>query len=323
MNQELTQDQGIPTEDQHQLKRRMKWTFSQLGWAVFMLMLLAQVGAGLLAVVGMLAAPGMMGSPWGIWLLSYLPLYLLAFPIFCLMLKKVPAQQPRDGAGPLGAGTLVKLLFLCLGVTYALNYLSLGINGLIGLLKGSPVMNPLAEMVMEPLSTFLFVGLIAPVMEEVIFRRLLLNRLLPFGERVAVYGTAFLFALFHANLSQLFYAFVLGLIFARVTLHTGGIRTTVLLHIVLNNIGSLLIPSLHGLLPEKIGMLVIYLLTLVLIVVGAVVWRRLPRNSLAPSSLPFTPQEQRRIFVRNPGMIAYLILILLLMIMVILAPVAV
>lgn len=319
MNQEATiQDQGAPMEDPAQLKRRMKWTFSQLGWAAFALMALTQAAAGVLAAVLMMAAPQLLANPWVTWLLSYLPLYLVAFPIFALMLKKVPAQQPQGGAASLGTGTMVKLVFLCLGLTYALNYVSLGINAIIGLIKGAPVINPLAEIATEPFSTFLFAGLVAPIMEEIVFRRMILNRLVPFGETYAVYGSALLFALFHANLSQLLYAFVLGIIFAQVTLRTGGIRATTILHIVINGVGSVLIPSLHGLLPEKAGMLVIYLLTVVLMAVGLVMWRVLPRDRLAPASQPMTPKEKRRIFLVNPGMIAYQVLIAALIVMVIL-----
>ena len=51
----------------------------------------------------------------------------------------------------------------------------------------------------------------APVMEELLFRRAVLGRLLPYGERVSLVASALFFALFHTSVAQVCYAFLLGL----------------------------------------------------------------------------------------------------------------
>ena len=298
-------------EDPAQTRRLLRRAFSRLGWAAFALMGVTQLLAAVFAVAVLFAAPQWMASPWYSWLLSYLPLYLAAFPIFWLMVRRMPSQRP-GGSLEVSPGQVARLVLLCLGATYALNYVSLFINFLIGLAKGAPVINPLAEITGDPLSTFLFAGLVAPIMEEVIFRKILLDRLLPYGETFAVYGTAFLFALFHANLSQLLYAFVLGAIFALLTLRTGGIRLSALLHIIINNIGAFLLPYVLGLLPQSLSEGMAYAVTGGLVLVGAVLWRFMPKAGPAPAPQPLTPGEKRRAFLLNPGMLAYIILIVIL-----------
>lgn len=61
-------------------------------------------------------------------------------------------------------------------------------------------------------SMFLYSALLAPLSEEVIFRGMILRALRPYGKRFAILGSALLFGLFHGNLLQGPYAFLMGLI---------------------------------------------------------------------------------------------------------------
>ena len=64
--------------------------------------------------------------------------------------------------------------------------------------------------------------------------------------RPGAFVSALLFALYHANLEQFFYAFLLGLLLAYVYYRTGLLRVSVALHMVLNFFGavmSLLLPD--------------------------------------------------------------------------------
>ena len=79
----------------------------------------------------------------------------------------------------------------------------------------------------------------APVFEELIFRKFLIDRLLPFGERTAVIFTALLFGMAHQNAMQFFLAFFVGLVFAIVYIRTGNILYTMLLHFMINTFASL------------------------------------------------------------------------------------
>lgn len=64
----------------------------------------------------------------------------------------------------------------------------------------------------DSFSMFLYSGLLAPVAEEILFRGFVQRSLRPFGRRFAIFGSAFLFGLFHGNLLQTPYAFLVGLV---------------------------------------------------------------------------------------------------------------
>ena len=80
---------------------------------------------------------------------------------------------------------------------------------------------------------FLYVGILAPVMEEILCRGLVMQTLRPFGKRLAILGTAFLFALLHGNILQTPYAFVVGLVLGYVAMEY-SISWAILLHVINN-----------------------------------------------------------------------------------------
>jgi membrane protease YdiL (CAAX protease family) len=84
----------------------------------------------------------------------------------------------------------------------------------------------------------------APVMEEFVFRRCLIDRLSPYGEKAALVTSALLFALFHETVNQVFYAFLLGLVLGYVYLKTGRLRITVVLHMLVNSLSMVVLPAL-------------------------------------------------------------------------------
>lgn len=66
-------------------------------------------------------------------------------------------------------------------------------------------------------SMFLYAAIAAPIWEELLFRGILLRLLRPYGRRFAILGSAVLFGLFHGNLLQTPYAFVMGLLLGYLT----------------------------------------------------------------------------------------------------------
>lgn len=90
----------------------------------------------------------------------------------------------------------------------------------------------------------LFAVIIGPVFEELFFRKALIDRLSPLGERFALVFSAAAFGLFHGNLVQLIYAFLIGLLFAYLYIRTGQIRWTIGLHITVNFMGLVVAPLL-------------------------------------------------------------------------------
>ena len=87
---------------------------------------------------------------------------------------------------------------------------------------------------------FLTTVIVAPVMEELMFRKLLIDRIVPFGQRAAVVVSGVAFGLFHGNFYQFFYACGLGMIFAYLYSSTGRVRYGILLHMMINMVGGVL-----------------------------------------------------------------------------------
>lgn len=86
-----------------------------------------------------------------------------------------------------------------------------------------------------------------PVMEEFVFRKLLADKLLKYGERFYVLVSAFCFALVHGvslGIPQIVYTFILGMIWAYLLVKTGDIKLVILLHALSNLFGSVIMQTL-------------------------------------------------------------------------------
>ena len=82
----------------------------------------------------------------------------------------------------------------------------------------------------------LWVGIVAPIAEELIFRGLIFRRLLDdmrLGWAVGI--SAFLFGVYHGNVLQFLYAGVLGACFAYCYYRLGSLWAPILLHIGANS----------------------------------------------------------------------------------------
>ena len=96
-----------------------KNTMSRVGLCYFVLMLVTQA----LQLAGMTLLGSLLETGWGLWALSYAPLYCIAVPVFILLLQKlVPGTPGTAGSAALTAGGGLRWLVLCLGVTYLFNF---------------------------------------------------------------------------------------------------------------------------------------------------------------------------------------------------------
>ena len=82
------------------------------------------------------------------------------------------------------------------------------------------------------------------IMEELVYRKLIIDRLYVHGEMAAILFSSVLFSLVHGNLFQVFYAFLNGCILGLVYTRTGRIRYTIALHMVTNFLGSIAVLSI-------------------------------------------------------------------------------
>lgn len=264
--------------------------FSRIGWAfvVFCLVdVLVQVIMGV--AIGLWNWQENSGMPnLDIMLLGQVSMYVFAFPVFWLMMKRIPSWRKRD-EGQISAGQLFLWAVVCFGFTYIGNYIGQLLMGGVEAFTGNPQENPVLDMLndMNPWMVFLTTVIIAPVMEELMFRKLLIDRIVPFGQRVAVVVSGLAFGLFHGNFYQFFYAFSLGAVFAYIYSSTGRVRYGIMLHMMINLMGGVfpvvLLQGMNGFSTEMVysmvGMIFLGLLmlgsTIGAVVLACVYFRKL------------------------------------------------
>lgn len=175
---------------------------------------------------------------WVMWIVSFAPLYLAGIPVGLLILRGMRAETPRDSS--LGAGRMLQLIPMAIAIMYIGNYIG---TILSSVLSGGTAENGLLQYAFDD---SIFRGLVfvilAPLVEEFLFRKQLIDRSRHYGERTAIVLSAVTFGLFHANFFQFFYAFGLGLLFAYIYTRTGRLRYSVMLHMFINFLGGVLAP---------------------------------------------------------------------------------
>jgi membrane protease YdiL (CAAX protease family) len=312
----------------YEILKTYKKHFSSLGLMYF---LGALIIIGVQVAVSMLVlafAPSLLDNPNLSLLVSMLPTYAIAFPLTSLLIHQVPGvQMKKHNMKP-------TQLLGAFAISYALMYLSnlagQFFTNIIGIIKGSPVDDAIADLVSElnPLTAFFVMVLLAPALEEWIFRKLLVDRTIRYGEGTAIFLSGLMFGLFHGNLNQFVYTFLVGAFWAFIYVKTGRLRYTIYLHMALNFMGSVgslfflgAISTLEGgssamngfhfllgmLLP--LAIVIPYLIVVFGLVISGIVllvtnWKRF---RLIPAEL-FIPKEKRfSVIFLNAGMILYVL----------------
>lgn len=222
-----------------------KKVFGRIGLTLFVMTFVVIITQSFIAGFINGFSPDFEKSIWYNWLLIGISLYCVGFPIFLIMMRKIP-NSTKGEIKKLPFSRMLVIFFICMVTTYFFNIVGQQINTLIALLKGADVINPLETIVNASsiIPTLIFAGILSPIIEEIMFRGILLDKLRMYGDKLAIWVTALTFALFHGNLSQFFYAFALGLIFAYIAVKTNTIRYTVILHVIINIVGSVVMPAL-------------------------------------------------------------------------------
>lgn len=107
----------------------------------------------------------------------------------------------------------------------------------------------MATIQSDTVSMFLYAAIGAPIAEELIFRGFVQRSLMPFGQKFAIFGAALLFGMFHGNLIQTPYAFLVGLVLGWVTAEY-SVWWAVVLHMLNNMVLADLIPRMLSSLPQ-------------------------------------------------------------------------
>ena len=238
MKQAESSIQNQPTDKTEPSKKDLTY----VGLALFSLLAIT-VSLQLILISLITAyAPHLFDRSWFFWILSLAPLYLAAYPVCLLIMKKAritPLQPAR-----LGSSTFLMYAMMSVTLMYVGNIIGTIFTTLLDTSFNLGDMNAIQDMILGSslLANFIFAVILAPVAEEYLFRKLLIDRTIQFGERTAIMMSALFFGLFHGNFSQFFYAFGLGALFAFIYIRTGLLRYVIALHMIINFTGSVLAP---------------------------------------------------------------------------------
>ena len=171
-------------------------------------------------------------------MISMLPMYLIGMPILIVLVKTVPAEKVEKRN--MKAGHFVLAALMCFGLAYASNFIGTILTTVIGMLKGGMVQNAIMNIAtsINVLFAVLFMVICAPLIEEYVFRKLIVDRTIKYGQGVAVLLSGLMFGLFHGNLNQFIYAFAIGCFLAFLYVKTGNLKITIIIHMIFNFLGG-------------------------------------------------------------------------------------
>ena len=169
-------------------------------------------------------------------LYMYITYMFIAFAVMAYMLKKNPlkeinARRIKKPALILPA-VIISLLFYAVGTIVSIlieQYMA--VIHLKTVVSGFKMPTQTSAIVFYVLTICVF----APLLEEFIFRGLILQSLRKFGDVFAIVISALLFGLMHGNLMQAPFAFVTALAFGYFVIKFNSIWVSVIAHCVINS----------------------------------------------------------------------------------------
>lgn len=164
--------------------------------------------------------------------------YILPFPIFYWLMKRIDSEKLEKQS--ISIKTFISYTAITITLMWIGNIAGLIITNLLSGAIQSDIANPVQELInsTDLILNLIVISFIAPIFEEILFRKFLIDRTIKYGANVSIILSAILFALFHGNLNQFFYAFLMGGFFAYIYTKTGKITYTIILHIIVNFMGS-------------------------------------------------------------------------------------
>ncbi|MCR5503182.1 MAG: CPBP family intramembrane metalloprotease [Lachnospiraceae bacterium] len=184
-------------------------------------------------------------------IVQMIPRFFICYPIFAAIIFLMPKMQiPQK---KMGGGKVAAAFCMTYSAALICNVVALGLIVIFSILKkllfkgavfqgmgsGLEVADLLTGL--NPVFSLIFIVILAPVAEELLFRKFLIDRIYGYGEAMAILLSGLMFGLYHGNLQQFIYATTIGSCFAYIYTRTGRIRYTIILHMLINSMGSLVL----------------------------------------------------------------------------------
>ena len=165
-------------------------------------------------------------------IVSFVSMYVIALPIGAFLL--IRTAKGADGYEQFGIKQMICFILMGEGLSYVGNLIG---TILANFFSNRSAVNPVVSVAEDNgnvVVKIISMVLIVPLLEEVVFRKLIVDNVRRLDEKTAVVFSALVFALYHINLYQFFYTAAIGLLWAYAYLRTGKIRYSYLLHVILN-----------------------------------------------------------------------------------------
>lgn len=231
--------------------------------------------------------------------------------VFAILFRKRESSfiKPKKGTAVKG----LKWFSACFVINILLSQL---ISILTGILGQNGVTVPTSDFSIHQPSAlavivqFSYVVIIAPIVEEFIYRGAILTALSPYGRGAAVLFSALAFGLMHGNIPQAASAFGTGLVYAIIAAKCGSILPTVIIHCLNNLLANFSsISDAIGLEHYETFMSVA---EIIIGLVGfMVLFTSLKKLIIDDSENVLTPKECRRYVFTNPATLIYMLCLII------------
>ncbi|MBQ5316862.1 MAG: CPBP family intramembrane metalloprotease [Oscillospiraceae bacterium] len=141
--------------------------------------------------------------------------------------------------------------FICVIISGIVGII-IGKNGTEGLEESLAGMMPSDDPLWINILVYLYVCIIGPIMEELIFRGVLLEALRKYGNGFGIIMSAVMFGLMHQRFVQCIPAILLGIIFAGMAVKSGSLIPSIFAHIVNNTMSAVLMVMIQGMDMKKL-----------------------------------------------------------------------
>lgn len=174
------------------------------------------------------------------WILTFVCQYVLGFILLVALMRLRRPQYVRREKKKLTPGGAAVIGFICLSLMYIGSAVSAVFAAVVEFFTKSPMTNSVNEMLSQTniFIVILMAVVIGPIIEELIYRKMILDRIRIYGERFAIIFSAAVFAIAHGNFFQVFYSFALGCMWGYLYLKTNNIKITIGYHMFVNFVGS-------------------------------------------------------------------------------------
>lgn len=221
-------------------EEREKRNFSRIGVGYALFSVISYFAALLIYIIVSYTSPAFYETTLFLNMVTPLSMYLFALPVLLIVLSKCEAKAPQKRK--LGFGGFLMFLITAFGFMY------------LGAMIGNYIMDVFSQSFNYDYSntlesiidydnlwiTAIFTVIVAPIGEEFVFRKLIIDRTQKYGGFVSIGLSGLMFGLMHGNFYQFFYCFALGLLLGYIYYSTGKLYITIAIHAIVNLVGSVL-----------------------------------------------------------------------------------